>query len=723
MPISVQTPIIEHVPNGVTTVFAYPFAILDAEDLKAQLDGAPFTAFTVSGVGSRTGGSITCTSAPTGSSLILYREISLARATDYQELGDLLAETLDDDFDRAWMAIQDLGAVGDRSIRVPVGEALDDLPAAASRMGRVLGFDPTTGQPVMITRTEDGGSALAFDLLNKSDATKGPGMVGLNATLNYVAGTIGARLREVISVTDFPWLADKTGVNDSTAAIQAALDHASANRLDVEAHGLFRADNPIYVRNGVGFTIGRMSQITRTAASASTEPVIYVLDSFSELRGGQVMSNNASPNGVVCLGHMSATDNRNAWNWRFHDCRVIAQNNAGDIAVHVPSGQVTYPSKANYFGFISNIAIYGGDIGLLLAEQANAHNISNLQFWHQSTACLRLRGAYGNNISNFFCHESAANGCIGVHLANKTASTQESTWNDITGFTVETGNPSDRSVVIDSNALANRVIGGSNVGGGYTKNNDNNFVVISSQLKQPSIEGQMDVFADSSANALRVLGRSSDNVGNLNFYSNDKTTLYGLVQGRPSDFRVLANGARPLTFYVNGNESFRSDTSNNLAPGSDNVRSCGTGALRWSVVYAGTGAINTSDERAKQQIQSVDEAVLRAWGRVSYSQFKFNDAVAQKGDGARWHFGLIAQRVKEAFESEGLDAFEYGLLCYDEWDDEFEPVTDEEGTPVLNSSGDPEMRLRIAAGDRYGIRYEEALALECAYLRSRIAAN
>jgi len=99
--------------------------------------------------------------------------------------------------------------------------------------------------------------------------------------------------------------------------------------------------------------------------------------------------------------------------------------------------------------------------------------------------------------------------------------------------------------------------------------------------------------------------------------------------------------------------------------------------------------------------------VLDAWASVGYAQFKFNDAVARKGEGARWHFGVIAQRVKEAFEAAGLDAFAYGLLCYDEWG-ERDAIVDGEGNEV-----EP---LRLA-GNRYGIRYEEALVLEAALMR------
>ncbi|MFS8973853.1 tail fiber domain-containing protein [Cupriavidus necator] len=149
-----------------------------------------------------------------------------------------------------------------------------------------------------------------------------------------------------------------------------------------------------------------------------------------------------------------------------------------------------------------------------------------------------------------------------------------------------------------------------------------------------------------------------------------------------------------------------------LSPITDNNKALGLAGSRWSTVYAGTGTINTSDAREKQQVQAIPEAVLRAWGRVEFCQFKFEDAVALKGsDGARWHFGLIAQRVKEAFEAEELDAFAFGVLCYDEWPEQFEE-RDEEGGVVTPYR---------PAGNRYGIRYDEALCLEMALQRRKAA--
>lgn len=172
----------------------------------------------------------------------------------------------------------------------------------------------------------------------------------------------------------------------------------------------------------------------------------------------------------------------------------------------------------------------------------------------------------------------------------------------------------------------------------------------------------------------------------------------------------------PLALYINA-----------VCPGNDANVLLGTASKRWSQVYAATGTINTSDAREKTSIVSPDDSLMRAWGKVNFKVFQFRDAVEKKGVDARLHVGVIAQQVIEAFASEGLDATRYGLLCYDKWDDEYEDVevidepevVAEDGT-VTPAKTHVEHRLVTPAGDRYGIRYEEALALECAYLRREL---
>lgn len=75
------------------------------------------------------------------------------------------------------------------------------------------------------------------------------------------------------------------------------------------------------------------------------------------------------------------------------------------------------------------------------------------------------------------------------------------------------------------------------------------------------------------------------------------------------------------------------------------------------------------------------------------------DAVAIKGDGARYHIGAIVQDVISAFADEGLDPMLYGMVCYDKWDKK-EPIYDENGAMIFSG---------CEAGDGYSLRYDEML--------------
>lgn len=232
--------------------------------------------------------------------------------------------------------------------------------------------------------------------------------------------------------------------------------------------------------------------------------------------------------------------------------------------------------------------------------------------------------------------------------------------------------------------------------------------------------GVFRIYDSSFANILTV-----NEAGDISFKS-------GNIYASSDTFNIKRNHysegeAYILRVYGTGNIEF--EGGNFTVPGLlrsrvDNASSLGTSSTRWSEVFAGTGTINTSDERDKASIVAPDEALMRAWGKVNFKVFQFKDAVEKKGADARLHCGVIAQQVIEAFKSEGLDASRYGLLCYDKWEDEYEDVEVVDTPEIVADDGTVtpaqthiEHRLVTPAGDRYGIRYEEALALEAAYLR------
>ena len=175
-----------------------------------------------------------------------------------------------------------------------------------------------------------------------------------------------------------------------------------------------------------------------------------------------------------------------------------------------------------------------------------------------------------------------------------------------------------------------------------------------------------------------------------------------------SGYIRYAHSTDIMVFQTNGSPSLLISPAGALYPAVDNTQVLGGPSNRWSVVYAGTGTINTSDAREKQQIADLDDAERRVAVALKglVKKFKYNDAVALKGDDARIHVGVIAQEVVAAFAAEGLDATRYALLCYDEWDAEPEQV-DKEGNVV---------QAAREAGNQYGIRYDELLAFIIAAL-------
>lgn len=244
-------------------------------------------------------------------------------------------------------------------------------------------------------------------------------------------------------------------------------------------------------------------------------------------------------------------------------------------------------------------------------------------------------------------------------------------------------------------------------------------------------------------------GASEASPGGYYFYTKDGLrwiTMDGVTKGldfSASNGSIKFNGDNSpvMTWFgASGNVSFKGI----VAPMVDNSKSNGSASFRWSQLFAVAGTINTSDAREKSQLIPISDfsemkyqdrdAILNAWGDVSIGAFQWLSMIAEKGqENARWHFGVIAQQVRDAFAARGIDGTKFGLLCYDEWDDVYEPVTEMHEVTYLEevSEGEfverviqvqyetGEQRLVLAAGNRWGLRPDQCAWLEAAYQRRR----
>mgnify|MGYP000447416838 CR=1 FL=1 len=158
------------------------------------------------------------------------------------------------------------------------------------------------------------------------------------------------------------------------------------------------------------------------------------------------------------------------------------------------------------------------------------------------------------------------------------------------------------------------------------------------------------------------------------------------------------------------------------------------GSGRFDDIYATNGSIQTSDRNEKQDIEELSEAEQRVAVACKglMRKFRWKDAVEEKGDDARIHFGIIAQDLQAAFEAEGLDAGRYAMFISTTWweaeriipaVEAVEEVLDEDGSVLTEAVEAVEEQTVTDTFDtleeapegatertRMGVRYTELLA-------------
>jgi hypothetical protein len=170
------------------------------------------------------------------------------------------------------------------------------------------------------------------------------------------------------------------------------------------------------------------------------------------------------------------------------------------------------------------------------------------------------------------------------------------------------------------------------------------------------------------------------------------------------------------------------DSAGNIA---DNSVDIGQVNARLDDIFATNGTIQTSDRNDKQDIEELSDAEARVAvvAKGLMRKFRWKSAVAEKGDDARTHFGIIAQDLQDAFTAESLDVSDYAMFCSDTWWEKeisvdaveaVAEVTDEEGNVTTEAVEAKDAYTYMDSKDeategytektRLGVRYSELLA-------------
>lgn len=229
--------------NGVTVAFPFAFKVFTTADVLVvqavtatgvETTLALGTNYTVSlnaDQNANPGGTITMLVAPpTGSTLTATSQVGNLQPMDLTNAGGFYPKVLNDAADRAAIQIQQTDAKADRSLKYPVSDSggTPTMPGKAQRLGRVLAFHETTGDPVQGPSVSDVGTVVG----NVADiSTVANNLNGAN-TIGTVAGSIGNVNAVGNNISSVNTVADNTsnvtvvasniaGVNNVSNAITA----------------------------------------------------------------------------------------------------------------------------------------------------------------------------------------------------------------------------------------------------------------------------------------------------------------------------------------------------------------------------------------------------------------------------------------------------------------------------------------------------------------------
>ena len=147
--------------------YAFTFEVLSSTDIAVYKGSTLLTLttdYTVT-INSNGTGSVTLVATAGTSNITIVGAKNIQRTTDFTTGGDFFANTLNDELDAQTIFIQQVAETAERGLKAPVTDPTDinmTLPAKASRKGKVLSFDVTTGDPIASFEAGDISNAQSY---------------------------------------------------------------------------------------------------------------------------------------------------------------------------------------------------------------------------------------------------------------------------------------------------------------------------------------------------------------------------------------------------------------------------------------------------------------------------------------------------------------------------------------------------------------------------------
>ena len=331
-----------------------PFEFFEEGDLNAYVDGTLKTIttdYTVSGGSGSTGTiAMTVVGASGGSTVVLTRSIPLERTTDFPTSGPFDVTSLNEELDRITAINADLNDEVNRSLRLTDADAAANLtlPTVASRAGKVLAFDLTTGD--LVNGPSTAGvttvAAAAADIATLADIQDGT--VATNA------------------ITDAA--AIKTNIT-TVAGIAANVTTVAGNTANVNTVAGINADVTTVASNNANVTtVAGISGNVTTAAGISADITAVAADATDI---GTVSTNIANVNTVAGISADVTTVAADGT-----DIGVVAGISSDVTTVSGIAANVT--SVAGNTTNINAVAADATDIGTVATNIANVNTAAGI---------------------------------------------------------------------------------------------------------------------------------------------------------------------------------------------------------------------------------------------------------------------------------------------------------------------------------------------------------
>ena len=240
--ISDNSPRISYTATAGQTAFTVPFELFDASDLNVYVNDTLQTLtthYSVTGGSGSTGSITLVTGATLNDVVVITRDVTLERVTDFPTSGPFQVASLNTELDKVVAMIADMKDLADRGLRLSDSDTSATLVLANkdARKGTVLAFNATTGAVEVGPTIADTNTVAQI----KADIST---VAGISANVTTVAGissdvttvatnnanvtTVAGQTTNMQNITDNLTAVQNAATNATTATTKASEAAASA---------------------------------------------------------------------------------------------------------------------------------------------------------------------------------------------------------------------------------------------------------------------------------------------------------------------------------------------------------------------------------------------------------------------------------------------------------------------------------------------------------------